>query len=194
MYLGLLDKRTIRKEALSRRDSIDFEVKQVKDKKIRERLLALPEFTAAHAVLLYASFRSEVSTFALIQWVLSQNKIAVLPKVVSGCRELALYKVRDLGELAAGYHGIPEPSLPDDRRMDLEAVGLLVVPGVAFDDRCNRLGYGGGYYDRLLSRKKAPAFALSYEEQIFSSVPSDTHDIKMDKIITDMRIIGCHEQ
>jgi 5-formyltetrahydrofolate cyclo-ligase len=71
----------------------------------------------------------------------------------------------------------------------------VLLPGAAFDHRGNRLGYGGGYYDRLLARlkKKLPLVALAYEEQIVDSLPAEPHDIKVDMIVTDERVIRCTE-
>ena len=87
--------------------------------------------------------------------------------------------------------------------MNIEDIDLAIVPGIAFDEQCNRLGYGKGFYDKLFnklakrlnSQRSAVSgriIALAYEEQIVESIPADSHDIKMDKIITDKRIIDCH--
>jgi 5-formyltetrahydrofolate cyclo-ligase len=87
--------------------------------------------------------------------------------------------------------GIPEPQVLNDHALVIDEVDLIVIPGVAFDYACNRLGYGGGYYDMLLAqrKKKAPIIALAYEEQIVDKIPSESHDIKVDMIITDKKII-----
>ncbi|MBI3593083.1 MAG: 5-formyltetrahydrofolate cyclo-ligase [Nitrospirae bacterium] len=185
------NKNLIRKEVLSRRDSIKSEIRNDKDGKISRRLQGLYEFEKARAVLLYASFRSEVDTFNLLKYCLAGKKVAVLPRVDTVRNDLRLYKIMDMQELTTGYLGIPEPNIAEDREMDIEEMDLIVVPGVAFDLKCNRLGYGKGFYDRLLSQRKASAIALAFEEQILESIPSESHDIKMDKIITDKRIIDC---
>ena len=198
----LTGKSDIRKYILSRRDSIHEEIRKDKDREIKERLLALSEFKASHKILLYASFRSEVDTFDLLKYCVAHGKVVVLPRVDKQDNELKIYEIKDTEELVKGYFGIPEPNVSADisesRRMNVEHMDLIIVPGVAFDEQCNRLGYGKGFYDILLSRVRGQGsmakclIALAYEEQIVESIPSESHDIKMDKIITDKRIIECH--
>lgn len=208
-YTNLMDskdKSLIRKEVLVCRDSINNKLKMVKDERIKETLLKLPEFRSAHKVLLYASFRSEVDTSDLLKYCLARGKITVLPRVERQKGELRLYEIRDIGEIALGYLGIPEPVVNEDRRINIEEVDLAIVPGVAFDEKCDRLGYGMGFYDKLLSgirdwgleaterNTKPYLIALSYAEQIVEMIPSRQHDIKMDRIITDKRIITCRDK
>lgn len=195
----LADKSDIRKYILSRRDFISEESRKEKDKKIKDRLIGLPEFKASNKILLYASFRSEVDTLDLLKYCIANGKVAVLPKVDKQNNELEIYDIKDVGELASGYFGIPEPNVSEDRRMSVENMDLILVPGVAFDEQCNRLGYGKGFYDKFLTKVKdkrslqpsAFIIALAYEEQIVEALPSEVHDIKMNKIITDKRIIEC---
>lgn len=187
------DKASIRKIVLSRRNALSVEIRKVKDLKIKEKILALPEFRAAHKILLYASFRSEVDTLDLLKYCVDYGKIIVLPKVDRNNDELTLYRIEDMNEVVAGYMGIPEPQVHAGRRMPVEEMDLIIVPGVAFDGHCNRLGYGKGFYDKLLTRGAKAKIAIAYEEQIVEYIPSEPYDIKMDKIITDKRIIECSE-
>ncbi len=186
------EKCLIRKEVISRRDALSISVRKAKDESIRSRLLALPEFINARTILFYASFRSEVDTIELLQNSLLNNKTVVLPRVDVQNASLTLYEILTTEDLAPGCYGILEPSVNEDRSVHDAGIDLMIIPGVAFDEHCNRLGYGKGYYDRLLSHKNAPAVALAYEEQILSHIPSDVHDMKMDKVITDKRIIERH--
>jgi 5-formyltetrahydrofolate cyclo-ligase len=96
-----------------------------------------------------------------------------------------------MGELKSGYMGIPEPSLPDERLVNLNEIDIVIIPGAAFDYSGNRLGYGAGYYDILLSgrKRRMPVIALAYEEQIVDSIPAEDHDVKVDMIVTDKRVI-----
>ncbi len=187
-----MDKRKIRKDVLKRRDSITEVDKKAKDDSIKNILINLPEFEKALRILFYASYKSEVDTFALMNYCISANKDIALPKVNKESSELEIYKIKDLSELGAGYQNIPEPLLSKAKIM-LKDIDLVIVPGVAFDEKCNRLGYGKGCYDKMLNEKSSPAIALAYEEQIIDSVPAESHDIKMDKIITDKRVIVRNE-
>jgi 5-formyltetrahydrofolate cyclo-ligase len=184
-------KKTIRKDVLKKRDNISPDIKSVKDDLIKQRLFSLSEFTTAKTVFFNASFRSEIETSSIIKESLKMGKMAVLPKVDKKRHRLILYEIKDVSELSPGYMGIPEPSLPDDRLVNLDDIDLVIIPGAAFDYSGNRLGYGGGYYDILLSesKKKIPVIALAYEEQLVDTIPSETHDIKVDIIVTDKRVI-----
>ena len=184
-------KKVIRKEVLKKRDAISHDIKTLKDERIKKRLLNLPEFIDAKTVFFYASFRSEVETLGMIKESIEMGKKVVLPKVDKKGHRLVLYEIRDINELSPGYMGIPEPSLPDDRLVSLDNIDLVIIPGAAFDCSGNRIGYGAGYYDILLSerKKKIPVIAPAYEEQLVDSIPSEAHDVKVDIIITDKQVI-----
>jgi 5-formyltetrahydrofolate cyclo-ligase len=186
------DKAYLRKEILSRRDRIPEAARKIKGSKIQERLFALQEFRASKAVFFFASFRSEADTFVMIRKSLDEGKKVVLPKVEG--KDLGLYEIRGLDELVPGCMGIPEPSvLGDDRKVGINDVDIVIIPGAAFDETGNRIGYGGGYYDRLLAglRKSVPVIAPAYEEQVIDSVPAEPHDKKVSIIVTDRREIRC---
>lgn len=184
-------KRAIRKEILKKRDEIQPDVKSVKDALIKERLFSLPEFINSKTVFFYASFRSEVETLSMIKESLKMGKRVVLPKVDKERHMLKLYEIKDISELSPGYMGIPEPLLSNERLVSLDDIDLVIIPGVVFDYSGNRLGYGGGYYDILLSesKKKIPIIAFAYEEQLIASIPSELHDVKVDIIVTDERVM-----
>jgi len=184
-------KRAIRKEILKKRDEISPDIKSVKNALIKERLFSLPEFIAAKTVFFYASFRSEVETLSMIKESLKIGKRVVLPRVDKKRHRLMLYEIKDISELSHGYMGIPEPSLSGERLVSLDDIKLVIIPGAAFDYSGNRLGYGAGYYDILLSEgeRKIPVIALAYEEQLVDSIPAETHDVKVDMIVTDKSVI-----
>lgn len=184
-------KSSIRKKILKKRDKISRDIKTIKDLSIKQRLFSLHEFMNAKIIFFYASFKSEVETLAMIKETLEMEKRIVLPKVRREGRGVKLYEIKDINELSPGHMGIPEPSSPKGYSLSLEEVDLVVIPGVAFDYSGNRLGYGGGFYDMLLAdrQKKIPIIALAYEEQLIDKIPSEPHDIKIDMILTDKRVI-----
>ncbi len=194
-------KKTLRATLLKKRDSIPPEQKAGKDAAIMERLFALDAFKKAKSLLLYASFRSEVDTTGCMSETIRLGKRLILPAVDSRRRELKLYEVKEVSELKPGYMGIPEPVIKKNRQVTLGDIDLIIVPGVGFDRECNRLGYGGGYYDRLLggttgqrlrAKRRITALALAFEEQITGKIPAEPHDVKVDMIITDKGEICCH--
>jgi 5-formyltetrahydrofolate cyclo-ligase len=135
----------------------------------------------------------------LLNDIIKSGKKLVLPVVDASHKMLTLYEVKDTAHLRPGFMGIPEPEKDVNRNMSLNEIDLVVIPGTGFDPKGNRLGYGGGYYDRLLSIeskqlakvKHITTVALAFEEQIGEDIPAEPHDIKVDMIITDNRLIQC---
>jgi 5-formyltetrahydrofolate cyclo-ligase len=187
---------------IQRRDAITSQKKKLKEAAIEKRLFALDLFREAKCILFYVSFRSEVNTRKCLRDVIKSGKKLVLPAVDTVNRTIKLYETSALSELAPGYMGILEPEERDDRKVSLRGIDLVIIPGVGFDLRGTRLGYGGGYYDRLLSYESKrlakvkghiTTIALSFEEQIGQEIPSEPHDIKVDMIVTDKRVIRCSD-
>lgn len=143
-------------------------------------LEAHPAFRAANTILLYHSLKDEVDTHAFIRkW--SREKRILLPVVTGDDLELRLYTGPE--DLAVGAYGIEEPT--GALFTDYSAIGLIVVPGVAFDRNGNRLGRGKGYYDRLLPRiPSAYKIGICFPFQVVDEVPAEPFDIRMDEIIT----------
>ena len=186
------DKAALRKNILARRDSIPGAVRKRKDRTIAERLFSLGEMQQSTTIFFFASFRSEVDTFGMIRRALKEGRRVALPRVEGV--NLGLYLINSLEELAPGYMKIPEPTvLTDDRKAGIHDVDVVIVPGAAFDRNCNRIGYGGGFYDRLLAgmQRIIPVIALTYEEQLIDAVPVDQHDKKVSIIVTDRQEIRC---
>lgn len=179
-------KKTLRKKALAARDGLFPGQRAAKSREIEGRLFSLPEFKSARVVLFFASFQSEVDTIPMIRRALASGKRVVLPKVEG--KELELFEIRNIdSDVSPGAWGIPEPrgSAP----VKLDELDIIIVPGAAFDERGNRLGYGAGFYDKLLSNFTKLSVALAFEEQIVPKVPADPHDVPVRKIITEKRVI-----
>jgi 5-formyltetrahydrofolate cyclo-ligase len=154
--------------------------------------MALPEYAAARTVMFYVDVRSEVRTRNSLPDALTSGKRIVVPYCVND--ELELFLLKDMEELSIGMYKILEPrpelrSLPE-KRVSPGELDLVMVPGVAFDRKGSRMGHGFGYYDKLLqhARGDAPLVALAFECQLFPEIPTQAHDIFMDKIITEKAI------
>ncbi len=179
-------KKILRKQVLDARDRIPPEERAAKSRAIGRKLFALPEFVSARVVMFFASFRSEVDTIPMIRQALQSGKRVILPKVRG--KALELFEITDFdADVVPGAWRIPEPRTGKPGRV--EDVDLMVVPGAAFDERGNRIGYGAGYYDKLLPSFKGTTIALAFEEQIVSNVPIDPHDVPVRKIVTEKRVI-----
>ncbi|MBF0458028.1 MAG: 5-formyltetrahydrofolate cyclo-ligase [Nitrospirae bacterium] len=187
-------KASLRMEAIRLRDSISPEIKKIRDKAIQNNLFETAAFIMARLVMFFASIRSEPNTLAMIDAALSMNKTIVLPRVNRKTRALEPYKVADLSELVPGYMDIPEPQPQRSAGVSAGDIDIIVMPGLAFDKTGGRVGYGGGYYDRLLSDIKGqlPVLAaIAYDEQIVERVPVMSYDVKVDMIVTESGVINC---
>lgn len=187
-----MNKSDLRRTILQKRDSIEPFIKKQKDQAIMTRLKNLKEFQIAKTILLYASFRSEVDTHELIKECLSAQKRVFLPRVNPSLKRLEIREIESINHLQRGHWGIPEPG-PSTPLRDLNEADLIIVPGVCFDRKGGRIGYGAGYYDKLLEGLNKPisVVAIAYQEQIIEDIPIEAHDRLVDIIITDSEVIYC---
>lgn len=170
-----------------------------------ERLDGLPELSVANAVLLYIPIRSaggetdvrrELDSWPLVHAMVRRGVRVAVPGVDWEQRELEPRWLRGMGEgLVVRRYGVPEP--PPDQGWEKAALSefeVVVVPGAAFDPAGGRLGRGGGFYDRLLSRVRPPVFVvgLAYDDQIVERVPTGGHDVRVDAVVTPTRILRPH--
>jgi len=185
-------KRTLRARILSERDRIADEVRSGASRTIASALATRPDFQAARTLLLTLPFGSEWNTSSLFQVAFGQGKVVAVPRVNVAQRMLELCAVTDVErDVAPGYRGIHEP-LPHCNRIDPSTVDWVLVPGVAFDAEGNRLGYGGGFYDRLLPLLPSTAAKLAgaFDLQVVDRIPTAVHDLPIDAIVTEMRTIS----
>jgi len=184
-------KRALRRRVIGLRDSLSAEVHADRSAAIAARIAALPSFVAAARVSLTLAYRSEWDTRPLIEMALATGKMVALPRVVDTTKGLELHVVRDLGpSIAPSARGIPEP-LPELPRMPPQDIDWVLVPGLAFDLQRRRLGYGGGFYDRLLGlfAPGTPRVSGAFELQIVEQVPVAAHDLTVDTIVTETRVL-----
>ncbi len=165
---------------------------RAKSAAIREWLVALPPFASARVVLAYVSRGNEVMTHELIQQLLAEGRRVGVPVFDADRAEYHASLIDEFpGDLVAGQLQILEPRPEKVRRIGRDQFAAVLVPGVAFDPHGGRLGRGKGYYDRLLEGAPSVKIGLAYEFQIVEEVPVHEHDVPMDFIITETRIITC---
>jgi 5-formyltetrahydrofolate cyclo-ligase len=184
-------KRTVRERIQRARDELPAADRLRAGAAITTAIAARADFAAARTVLLSFSFRSEWETRPLVAAALAAGKTVGAPRVEAATRMLELRRVADLdADLAPGYRGIAEP-LPHCPPLALAAIDWVLVPGVAFDTSGYRIGYGGGYYDRLLPLLRADARRVSgvFELQLVEQVPAAPHDLTVDAIVTERRTL-----
>lgn len=176
------EKESVRKLALRARAGLSSSAHEAKSAAVVERIAALPEFRAAHTVMLYRAVRGELSLEALPAHPAAAGKRFVYPRCVSETEMEALLP----GGWKPGAFGIPEPDADVSETVHPEEIGLVVCPGTAFDDRGTRLGMGAGYYDRFLPRCSHAVVAMAaFEVQHFPSLPSSPRDIPLDQAVTE---------
>ncbi len=179
-------KNKLRKKILDARFALTPEARRAKSREIEQRLFSLPEFRSAAKILFYASFQSEVETHCMIRRALAEGRHVVLPRVKG--KELELLEIENFDrDVSPGAWGIPEPD--QGKPAAVRDIGFIVVPGAAFDERGNRVGYGAGFYDKLLAQYQGTTAALAFELQVVPQVPVDAHDVPVKKIVTETRVI-----
>lgn len=185
------EKAELRRRILARRDALDAERRTALSAVIFRTVRALPALAAARTVLAYSSFGSEPVTDGFLVAVLGEGKTLALPRVDRTTRSLELYRVSEPGrQLRPGVWGIREPDPALCASLSPGEVDFVLVPGLVFDVRGGRIGYGAGYYDRLLRRcpPTAALVAAGFELQVVPEVPMEPHDRWMDRIVTERTI------
>ncbi|MGI6679323.1 MAG: 5-formyltetrahydrofolate cyclo-ligase [Dehalobacterium sp.] len=184
-------KKQQRKEFLKLRRSLDQNQVHEKSRIICEKVLQIPSFQKATTVMLYLPFNNEVDVLPLIHHLWQKNKRVVIPVCEPNDISIIPSELRDLKEdLAPGTWGILEPKDDKMRPVAPKEIDCVIIPGVAFDKDCIRLGYGGGYYDRFLPRliDQTPKIAVAFALQIAPFLTPDPYDIPMDMVVTEEEI------
>ena len=162
---------------------------------ITARIAEMAPYRSAKMVLAYMNFGAEFESEALVRKVLAGGKALLLPKVNPAMRELELYRVEDVdAQLAPGAYGIREPIVERCIRQDvLEEIEFILMPGVAFGRDGARLGYGGGFFDKLLARMahKPVLVAGAYSMQVVANIPMEANDRRVDWLVTESETIRC---
>ena len=173
-----VSKNELRKFAKIKR--LTLENKKQKEIIIINKLLNLDIIKESNNILIYMSTKEEVSTKKLINRLLKLNKKIFIPKVIN--KNLKFYKL-DYNHLRVSIYNILEPTNREELKTFEKSV--IIVPGLMFDKSGNRLGYGGGYYDRFLSDKTIYKIGICFKEFLVDSIPNCKFDIKMDIVITN---------
>jgi 5-formyltetrahydrofolate cyclo-ligase len=191
------EKQRLRKDVLARRNKLTTAQRVIRSAYILQKLFELEAVRSATWIHFYVSFNSEVETTGMIAHALSRGKRVSVPKMEPASKRLVLSELKDpVRELSPGPKGIPEPRPEAFRPVEVGTMDLFVVPGVAFDERGNRLGQGAGYYDRLLAGNsgRIPIVGLAFELQLAKDIPVGDHDVKVNWIVTEKRVIECREE
>ena len=183
------DKITIRKQLLEKRAALTLEILDKAEKTAAGKLLSMEEYIIANTVMVYMDFRNEVPTGEIIDQIRRTGKKLILPFTDKDFN-LIPYEIPEEGNLSdyliISDYGIAEPNPALCRKAARDSIDLVILPGSAFDQYENRMGYGKGCYDRFLPTLRPEAFklALAYDFQVLPCIPANPADVKMDKILT----------
>ena len=183
-------KKEIRAKILKMRQALPKEEVREKSLRIMRRIEETETFKNADNLLAYIDFRGEVATGTLIEKAWELGKKVYVPRVAG--KEMEFYQIHSFEDLEKGAYGILEPK----KECPVYEAGegqttLAILPGSVFDEKKNRVGYGGGFYDRFLEnlRKDAVTIGIAFDLQIFDEVPKEPHDAQLDYIVTESRIL-----
>lgn len=162
---------------------------------ISNKLLSLDCISNAKNIMLYIDFNNEVKTDYLIKKLLSLKKYVSSPVTIINNKKLIPYKINNQDNFKIGAYGIKEPDTSYCAKINTSDIDVVIVPAVAYDKNCYRLGYGGGYYDRFLPilRKNTIFIGLAFDFQICDTIPKEEHDIQLDYVITESQILSSHK-
>lgn len=189
-----MDKKEIRKLIAAKKSALRQDEIDSYSERLSELFAAQEVYRNADVIYAYLAYNEEIRTEGLIRRAWADGKRVAVPKVLSPSEgRMEFFYIDSFDGIAPGYYDIPEPD-GDPRTIADEAKVLLLMPGLAFGRDRNRIGYGGGFYDRYLERKEAEGVeffkaALAYEFQIFDTIPAQSHDRKLDMVLSVSEII-----
>lgn len=183
-----MDKAQLRVRALAARNGLSLALRQQYSETLCHRLLTLPEFKRAGCIFSYLAAGSEADLSTLHRFAAAQGKTLAFPRCGPAGR-MEAWAPLGPDALVPGAFGILEPDPSRSRSVDPEELELVLVPCVAFDTNGARLGHGGGYYDRYLTRcPRALRVAAAFEVQHLPGLAVEAHDMTMDRIVTERQI------
>ena len=185
-------KQELRNQMRERLASLSSSQVRVRSAAVWERLSVLSEFVSGTWLLVYVSKGHEIDTHGLIQQLLAIGKHACVPRFDDASGRYIASELKDfVAELVEGKFGILEPKQGAVRLVSADKLDALLVPGLAFDGKGNRIGRGMGFFDRLLREAPGIKIALAYDFQVLNKVPADAHDVCVDFIVTEKQVVPC---
>ncbi len=184
-------KELLRMRHLQLRNSLSMREIERKSSAIMETLVALPAFKESKAILCYVNFGNEAITTGIIEKALQQGKTVCVPATSFKEKTIQISRISSLAGLEKKKTGLTEPK--EIVSFELSEIDLIIVPGIAFDKEGYRIGYGGGFYDKLLrkAQRKTIAIGLCFEQNIEERLPRQSHDAKMSIVVTEKQVIEC---
>ena len=184
-------KKNLRKHFIDLRNGFDAEYRVSADFSIASRLFEMNEFIQSETILIYVSVENEVDTHRIIENSFSIGKKVAVPFCKNN--EMHFYYINSFEDLVCKQFGIPTVDTEKSNEVTDFTKALCVVPALSFDKNGNRLGYGGGYYDRFLADKHIESVGLCRTKQMSTFLPAEDFDVKIKKIILENKIVKTQE-
>ena len=187
-------KSCVRKKFMQVRDSLTNEYRARASENIARQFSATAEYRRAEIIFTYVSFKTEVDTHAIIEQMFADGKHVAVPRCTPHTRKMSWHEICSLADLQIGAYGILEPAddtqalvvppVCDPHNPAPRSMALALIPGIAFDSRGHRLGYGGGYYDRFLQNFAGASIGLCFRECFVPALScNEPHDIALDFVL-----------
>ena len=178
-----MDKKALRREIGEKKRAMTIEQIELASQRLAQKLFATEAYQKAQSIYGYLSYNQEVRTEGILRQAFMDGKRVAVPKVFGD--EMKFLWIESLSMIAPGYYNIPEPIA--DGPVANDELALILMPGLAFDPKGHRLGYGGGFYDRYLAEHHDHKLvALCYDFQMFDHLETEAHDIPVDLVIADV--------
>ncbi|WP_209125377.1 5-formyltetrahydrofolate cyclo-ligase [Alkalihalobacillus sp. BA299] len=182
------EKKELRSLVKSKLTKMSTEEYKSKSDKIKEHLCSTALWKEANTIAITISKGNEVNTYEIIERAWEEGKTIVAPKTYPETSEMVFFQINDFNDLESTYFQLKEPNVQVCLPYERDRIDLIIVPGVAFDTSGNRLGYGGGYYDRYLVDYQGHTCALAFEQQLIHGIPLEPFDIPVQMIVTEDRV------
>ncbi|HGH7178125.1 TPA: 5-formyltetrahydrofolate cyclo-ligase [Bacillus luti] len=179
------EKLRLRKQIIEHMNSLSEERYTTLSEQIAFSLYAQKEWAEAKTIGITLSMENEVNTYPIIEKAWEEGKKVVVPKCNKETRTMSFRQISNFDQLETVYMNLREPIPVLTEEVDADEIDLQIVPGVAYTERGERIGYGGGYYDRYLVHYKGKTLSLAYEFQMVQHIPVEPFDKNVEKIITE---------
>ncbi len=187
-----MDKKEIRKRLLKERLDLSGKDIDLKSREIAKKVIENDIVARNGKVSLYLPVKNEVETSDIINFLVETGLEIYLPKYFASSQEYKLARFKTWEDLETGPYGIRQPM--DDETVNAGQISVAFLPGVAFDKKGTRLGYGKGVYDKLFAKSNATLAGLAYGFQVVDQLPRENHDLAMNLIVTDEKVYQFSQQ
>lgn len=185
-----MEKSALRQKMFQYLHKLTKEERNELETQLHAHLFTCAAWKKARTIGMTASKFPEWNTYPLLKCAWEENKTVCLPKTYANKKELIFFAINEKSTFVKGYGDILEPDERVERRVDKSEIDLIIVPGVVFDRRGFRIGFGGGYYDRFLQDFPNLTLSLCSEKQLVNEIPNESYDIPVQWIITEK---GCFQ-